>query len=279
MRNIKIKGEIYDFRAPKVMGIVNVTPDSFFAGSRVEVSRDLESRVLEMKSAGADILDLGGYSSRPGAADVSAEEEYCRLARGLEAVRRVWPEAVVSVDTFRGGVARRCVEEWGADIVNDIGGGDLDPTMFETVAELGVPYVLMHMRGTPATMSGLTDYADVTAEVLSDLSFKMGRLRELGVGDIIVDPGFGFAKTLDQNYELLRHLEDFRILEAPVLVGVSRKRMIQHVVGCGASEALNGTTVINTAALLKGASILRVHDVKEGVECVKLVRKIGINTD
>lgn len=231
---------------------------------------DITARALRMIEEGADFLDIGGYSSRPGCDDVSAEEEYSRLAMALEQVRGVAPDAVISVDTFRASVARRCVEEWNVQIINDIGGGTLDPDMFATVAELGVAYVLMHMRGTPETMTSMTDYADVTAEVVSDLAFKLAELHQLGVADVIVDPGFGFAKTMEQNFELLGHLEEFRILDCPVLAGLSRKSMIWRTLGCTPEESLNGTTVLNTLALDRGASILRVHDVKAAREAVAL---------
>lgn len=271
---INVGGNLMDFRSPKVMGIVNVTPDSFYGGSRVETAEAVRRRVAEMRRDGADIIDIGGFSSRPGASDVSPEEEYNRLAGGLEAVRIEWPEAIVSIDTFRSEVARRCVEEWNVAIVNDIGGGTLDPDMWNTVAELGVTYVLMHMRGTPATMTGLTDYGDVTAEVLSDLAFKLAELREAGVADVIIDPGFGFAKTVEQNYRLLADLREFRVLGAPLLAGLSRKTMIWKTLGVTADEARDGTIALDTVALMNGADILRVHDVRPAVETIKLLEQL-----
>lgn len=274
---INVGGNLMDFRSPKVMGIVNVTPDSFYGGSRVETAEAVRRRVAEMHRDGADIIDIGGFSSRPGASDVSPEEEYNRLAGGLEAVRIEWPEAIVSVDTFRAEVARRCVEEWNVAIVNDIGGGTLDPDMWNTVAELGVTYVLMHMRGTPATMTGLTDYGDVTAEVLSDLAFKLAELREAGVADVIIDPGFGFAKTVEQNYRLLADLREFRVLGAPLLAGLSRKTMIWKTLGVTADEARDGTIALDTVALMNGADILRVHDVRPAVETIKLLEQLPSN--
>lgn len=274
---INVGGNLMDFRSPKVMGIVNVTPDSFYGGSRVETAVAVRRRVAEMRRDGADIIDIGGFSSRPGASDVSPEEEYNRLAGGLEAVRIEWPEAIVSVDTFRAEVARRCVEEWNVAIVNDIGGGTLDPDMWNTVAELGVTYVLMHMRGTPATMTGLTDYGDVTAEVLSDLAFKLAELREAGVADVIIDPGFGFAKTVEQNYRLLADLREFRVLGAPLLAGLSRKTMIWKTLGVTADEARDGTIALDTVALMNGADILRVHDVRPAVETIKLLEQLPSN--
>lgn len=274
---INVGGNLMDFRSPKVMGIVNVTPDSFYGGSRVETAEAVRRRVAEMRRDGADIIDIGGFSSRPGASDVSPEEEYNRLAGGLEAVRIEWPEAIVSVDTFRAEVARRCVEEWDVAIVNDIGGGTLDPDMWDTVAELGVTYVLMHMRGTPATMTGLSDYGDVTAEVLSDLAFKLAKLREAGVADVIIDPGFGFAKTVEQNYRLLADLREFRVLGAPLLAGLSRKTMIWKTLGVTADEARDGTIALDTVALMNGADILRVHDVRPAVETIKLLEQLPSN--
>lgn len=278
-KTLNIRGELYSLQSPKVMGILNVTPDSFFAGSRAAAEEDICRRTLMMKEHGADIIDIGGYSSRPGADEVSVEEEKRRVALGVGCVRRVWPDAIISVDTFRADVARYAVAECGADIINDISGGDLDKDMFQTVADLKVPYILMHMRGNPQNMQSLTDYADVTADVLKDLSFKIAALRQLGVPDVIVDPGFGFAKTLEQNFELMENLEAFHSLNAPVLVGISRKSMVTRTLGVTPSEALNGTMVLNTIALMKGADILRVHDVRECAEAVKLVSALhgGIN--
>ena len=259
-----------DFSTPKVMAIINVTPDSFFSGSRMQTAADISSRVRQVRREGADILDIGGCSSRPGADEVSAEEEYSRLARGLEIVRKEWPEAVVSIDTFRSNVARRCIEEWGADIVNDISGGTLDPEMWRMVGDLQPVYVLMHMRGNPSTMQSLTGYTDVTAEVITDLSRKCYELHGLGVNDIIIDPGFGFAKTVRQNFQLLNELGEFCKMGMPVLAGLSRKTMIWKTLGVTPEESLSGTVALNAIALERGANILRVHDVKEAVQTVKL---------
>lgn len=254
------------------MAIINVTPDSFYAGSRSLTPGLVEERVRTAVAEGADMIDIGAYSSRPGADDVSADEEIRRLASGLEAVRKAAPNIPVSVDTFRADVARWCVTESGADIINDISGGTLDNRMFETVASLRVPYILMHMRGTPSTMQSLTDYPDgVTTGVMSELAPKVERLALMGVSDVIVDPGFGFAKTLEQNYRLLRDLEIFERFGLPLLVGVSRKSMVTRLLGVSAAEALNATTVINTLALERGASILRVHDVKAAREAVDII--------
>ena len=265
---LNIRGNLIEFNRPAVMGIVNVTPDSFFAGSRVPAD-SVTARVSEMMAQGADIIDLGGYSSRPGADTVTAEEELARLVPAIAAIRERFPDIPVSVDTFRADVARECIAQ-GADIINDIGGGDLDPEMFGTIADLRVPYILMHMRGTPATMQSLTDYDDVVADVLRDLAFKTDRLHQLGVNDVIIDPGFGFAKTVDQNYRLLAALGMFREIGCPVLAGVSRKTMIWKELGIHPDEALNGTTAINMIALMNGADILRVHDVRECPETVRL---------
>ena len=270
---INVNGTLMDLSTPRVMGIVNVTPDSFFAGSRTQTEADIARRVEQLLTEGADILDLGGYSSRPGAADVSPAEECERLRLGLSVIRRVCPDAVVSVDTFRADVARMCVEEYGAAIINDISGGDLDAEMFPTVARLGVPYILMHMQGTPQTMQDKPRYDDLLRDVFLYFARKVQQLRDLGQKDIILDPGFGFGKTLEDNYTLLAHLEEFAsVFQLPVLVGVSRKSMITKLLGITPAEALNGTTVLNTLCLTKGAAILRVHDVRPAVEAVRLVQ-------
>ena len=272
---LNIGGALMDFSTPKVMGIVNITPDSFFSQSRTEGRDVIRERVARMRGEGADILDIGGYSTRPGAADVSPDEEYSRLARALEVVREVWPDAPVSVDTFRASVARRCVEEWGVAIVNDVSGGTLDPEMWPVVAGLRVAYVLMHMRGTPQTMQSLTDYADVTADVVTDLARKVYELRGLGVNDIIIDPGFGFAKTPSQNFRLLDELGEFCRMGMPVLAGLSRKSMIWRTLGISPEESLEGTVALNAIALDRGADILRVHDVLPAVHAVRLLSMMG----
>ena len=270
--SINIGGRLIAIDRPQVMGILNVTPDSFFSGSRCG-SDDavIRRRVQQMLAEGVDMIDIGGYSSRPGADDIAPEEEYARLRKGIAIIREEAPDAIISVDTFRADVARRCVTECGAHIINDISGGDLDSDMYATVAKLKVPYILMHMRGTPATMTSLTEYDDVTADVIADIMAKASRLKELGVTDIILDPGFGFSKTVEQNYEMLRNIHNFVELDMPVLVGISRKSMIYKLLGSSPEESLNGTTVLNTIALLQGAHILRVHDVKAAVEAVKIV--------
>lgn len=256
------------------MGIVNVTPDSFYADSRTKTEADIERRVEMMLTQGADMLDLGGYSSRPGAAEVSVDEESRRLALGLKVVRRLAPEIPVSVDTFRSLVARRCVVDWDADIINDISGGLLDPQMASTVASLQVPAVVMHTRGTPATMQQLTHYARPVADVLAELAMRVSEFRRAGVADVIADPGFGFAKTVEQNYQLMASLREFRALEAPLLVGISRKSMIFKPLSITPAESLPGTIALNMAALERGASILRVHDVAEAVQTVKIFKML-----
>lgn len=263
---------------PWVMGILNVTPDSFYSASRTPGNEEIATRVRQLVSQGADIIDIGGYSSRPGADDVTAQEEYARLKRGIEAVKAIAPEMIISIDTFRADVARRCVIDDGADIINDISGGDLDPCMHATVAQLHTPYVMMHTRSTPATMQQHCDYPHgVTADVIASMGQKIDHLRQLGVCDIIVDPGFGFAKTLEQNYELLNNLEEFHLLGLPLLVGISRKSMIYRLLGITPEESLNSTTVLNTAALLHGCHILRVHDVVQAVEAVKITGALTRN--
>lgn len=268
--SLNVGGRLIEYSRPAVMGIVNVTPDSFYAGSRTADAEAVGRRVAAMLDEGVDIIDVGAYSSRPGAADVSPEEELERLARGLEALRRVAPDAVVSVDTFRASVARKAVSDFGPLIINDISGGALDEAMFETVAELGVPYIMMHMRGTPADMQEHCDYDNLAADVLAELGERLGRLTLMGVNDIIVDPGFGFSKTLEQNYELLESLPLFALFHRPILVGLSRKSMATRLLGIETAEALNATTVLNTLALDRGASILRVHDVAAARQAVDL---------
>ena len=271
---INANGRLMDLSEPQVMGILNVTPDSFYAGSRAETEQDIIRRLHQIVDEGASIVDIGGYSSRPDAEHISAEEEMNRLRNGLEIIRKHRPEVVVSVDTFRADVARMCVEEYGAAIINDISAGQMDGQMFTTIARLGVPYIIMHMKGTPQDMQVNPQYGHFLKEVFYYFSEKVQRLRDLGVKDIIIDPGFGFGKTLEHNYELMNHLEEFSLFELPLLVGVSRKSMIHKLLDITPQEALNGTTVLNSVALLKGADILRVHDVKEAVESVRIIGKM-----
>ncbi len=273
---LNLRGRLAEYSRPVVMGVLNVTPDSFYSGSRAQTHADITRRARQLVADGADMLDIGAYSSRPGADDVSADEELRRLEAGLSAVREaVGYDIPISVDTFRADVARRAVE-WGADIINDISGGLLDEGMFETVADLHVPYILMHMRGTPATMQTMTDYTDVVADVIGELSHKLSRLEELGVADVIIDPGFGFAKTLDQNYRLLSQLDAFAILGRPVRAGMSRKSMLTRLLGIDATEALVPTAIVGALALERGAAILRVHDPREAAQAIAIVEKLNI---
>lgn len=271
---INVGGKLMDLSEPQVMGILNITPDSFYSASRKNSEAEIRGRVEGILAEGGSIIDIGAYSSRPGADNISASEEMARLRGALQILRSVAPDAVVSVDTFRSDVAKMCVEEYGVQIINDISGGELDPQMFQTIAALGVPYILMHMKGNPQTMQVEPHYNDLLTEMLQYFGSKVQQLHELGVKDIIIDPGFGFAKTLDHNYQLMNRMQDLQVLGLPMLVGVSRKSMIYKLLGATPEGALNGTSVLNTLALLKGASILRVHDVKEAVEVVQIVKKM-----
>ncbi len=273
MQTLNIKGNLIDFVTPKVMGIINVTPDSFFGDSRLLTEKTILAKAEQMLLEGATFLDIGGYSTRPGAEEISIQEEIKRVSMAIGIILRQFPEAVISIDTFRSEVAKAAVEK-GAAIVNDVSGGCLDEKMFETVGALKVTYILMHMRGTPKTMTKLTDYDDVTIEVLKYFSERISMARAAGITDIIADPGFGFAKTPAQSFELLSNLELLQTLEIPLCIGISRKSMIYKTLGISVSESLNGTSVLNTIALTKGASILRVHDVKEAMECISLFQKL-----
>jgi dihydropteroate synthase len=271
-KTINCRGRLVDLSCPTVMGILNITPDSFFAGSRIVPDKVVET-ASRMLADGATFLDIGGYSTRPGAADISPTEEAERVLPIIEAILDSFPKTLLSVDTFRASVARQAVES-GASLINDVAGGTLDPDMFSTVVGLGVPYILMHLRGTPQTMQSLATYQNVTTEVIDELGIRLAKLRALGAKDVILDPGFGFAKTPAQNFQLLNHLADFSLFDEPLLVGLSRKTTVWKTLNISADEALNGTTVLNTIALLKGASILRVHDVREAVEAVKLTQQL-----
>ena len=271
---LNIDGELLSLSEPQVMGILNVTPDSFYADSRKGTEAEVADRATQILEEGGSMIDIGAYSSRPGADEVSPEEEMKRLALGLKTIRRIAPQAIVSVDTFRADIARMCVEEYGVQIINDISGGEMDQKMFQTVAELNVPYILTHMKGTPQTMQENATYDHLMAEMLQYFGGKVQELHGMGVKDIILDPGFGFAKTLDQNYELMNHLQDLKVLGLPLLVGVSRKSMIYRLLDSTAEESLNGTTVLNTLSLMKGANILRVHDVKACVETITIIKKM-----
>lgn len=274
-RTIRVNGQLMNLSTPKVMGILNVTPDSFYAGSRKETTSDIAYRVEQIITEGADMIDIGAYSSRPNAEHVSTKEEMARLRKGLEIIREVAPEAIVSVDTFRADVASMCVEEYSAALINDISGGQMDERMFDTVARLNVPYIMMHMQGTPQDMQLHIHYNHLRMEIMQYFALKVQELYARGVKDIIIDPGFGFGKTLAHNYELFKHLEDFKLFGLPLLVGISRKSMIYKLLDSSPEEALNGTTVLNTIALTKGADILRVHDVKACVEAVRIFNQMN----
>lgn len=268
-RTINIAGRLVSLDKPQVMGILNVTPDSFFQSSRCRSEEEIRERVCRIRREGATMVDVGAYSSRPGAEDVAMEEELRRLLPAVRIVREEWPEAIISVDTFRAEVARKAVEA-GANIINDISGGEMDAEMFSAIAELHVPYILMHMQGTPKDMQKAPAYDNLMCEVFRSLGERVETLHEMGVADVIVDPGFGFGKTMEQNYEMMARLGEFRLLGCPVLAGVSRKSMIYRLLENTPEESLNGTTALNTIALMNGADILRVHDVKEAVEAVKI---------
>ena len=272
-KTLNCRGRLVDLTVPAVMGILNVTPDSFFTGSRIALDKAVQT-AQKMLSAGATFLDVGGYSTRPGAVDVQPAEEVDRVVPVIEAILTSFPQALISIDTFRASVARQAVGA-GACLINDVSGGTLDPAMFATVAELpGVPYVLMHLRGTPQTMQSLATYSNVVTEVIDELAGQLTKLRAMGIHDILLDPGFGFAKTPAQNFELLSRLEAFRLFDKPILFGLSLKTTIWKTLVITADEALNGTSVLNTVALFKGVSVLRVHDVREAVEAVKLTQQL-----
>ena len=270
---INCKGQLIDLSQPKVMGILNITPNSFFDGGKFTNDDEILSQVKKMLNDGATFIDVGAYSSKPGADFVSEEEEINRLVPVIRLILKHYPDTLLSIDTFRSAVAKEALDN-GAAIINDISGGNLDEGMLTVIAQYNVPYIVMHMRGTPQTMQSLTNYDDIIKEMLFYFSSIIAKSRTLGINDLIIDPGFGFAKTLDQNYEVLRHLELFQMLDLPILAGISRKSMIYKVLDSSAKEALNGTTFLNAFALSKGASILRVHDVKEAVEAVKLYTKL-----
>lgn len=273
-RSIQLEGQLIMLDRPVVMGILNLTPDSFYDGGRYQSAKEALRRAGEILEQGGLIIDIGAISTRPGATAVSWEEEIDRLLPSVKAIRKHFPKAILSIDSYRSEVIKRVVEETGDCIVNDISGGTLDGKMFETVAKLGIPYILMHMQGTPQTMQQNPSYQDVVKEILFYLSTKVNTLKLLGVNDIILDPGFGFGKNLHHNYELLNRLDSFRLFELPLMVGLSRKTMIWKLLEITPEESLNGTTVLNTLALMGGADILRVHDVREAVETIRLVSEL-----
>jgi dihydropteroate synthase len=273
-RYINTGGKLLDLKIPRVMGILNVTPDSFFKGSRYSTDKEILRAATAMLEDGADILDVGGYSSRPGANDITIEEERSRVLKAIKLISKELPGAIISVDTFRADIAMEAVSDCGAHMINDISGGDADDKMFLTVEKLNVPYILMHMKGEPRTMQKNPVYDDIVADILKWFSERIFKLKSAGLKDIIIDPGFGFGKTIDHNFELLRRLGDFSITGLPVIVGISRKSMIWKTLDITSDKALNGTTALNAIALFKGADILRVHDVKEAVQTVRLISKL-----
>lgn len=270
-KTLNLNGNLVSLDRPQVMGILNITPDSFYKGSRVEQASDILKQAESMLTEGAMVLDIGGYSSRPGALEISQEEELSRVIPAIALVLKTFPEAFISIDTFRAEVAKAAIET-GACMINDISGGGLDEEMFNTVAKFNVPYILMHMQGNPKTMSTLTNYDDIAMDVAKYFGEKCSRLHEMGVKDIILDPGFGFAKNLKQNYDLLKNLGYLKMLNLPILAGISRKSMIYKSLDLKPEDALNGTTALHMTALMNGASMLRVHDVKEAIETVKLFK-------
>jgi dihydropteroate synthase len=272
---INCKGQLIDLSIPKVMGILNVTPNSFFDGGKYKNENEIILQVEKMLFEGAAFIDIGAYSSKPSAEFVSEQEEIDRIVPVIELILKQFPETLLSIDTFRAEVAKASIES-GAAITNDIAAGELDDKMFDVISKYNVPYIMMHMRGNPQTMQSMTQYDDIVKEILFYFSEKVNKARSFGINDLILDPGFGFAKTTDQNYEVLQKMELFNLLELPVLAGVSRKSMIYKTLNNTAQEALNGTTVLNTIALTKGAKILRVHDVKEAMECITLFNKVNL---
>lgn len=273
-KTLNAGGRLLDLTVPKVMGILNVTPDSFFDGRKFLTPSEILNQVEKMLKEGADFIDVGGYSSRPGAEDISVEEEMSRALPAVELIVKKFPNTIVSIDTFRSQVAQRAFEA-GALLINDISGGDLDEKMLPTVASMNAAYVMMHMKGSPQTMTQLASYENMILEITSSLQTKIEKLRKLGHKDVMIDPGFGFAKNVEQNFKLLQQLDHLQVLGKPILVGLSRKSMIWKTLQTNPENALNGTTALNTVALLKGASILRVHDVKEAKEVISLVTQLG----
>lgn len=276
--SINIRGQLLILDSPKVMGILNVTPDSFYLNSRKQTDEDITKRIEQLVTEEVDIIDIGGYSTRPNAEDVAPSEEMNRLRRALKIIKEIAPKTIISVDTFRSEVASMCVEEYGADIINDISAGELDANMFSTIARLNVPYILTHMKGTPQDMQQKPSYENIMGEVLPYLAEKVNRLHDMGVKDIIVDPGFGFGKSIEHNYQMMAHLEGFHSLECPLLAGVSRKSMVYRLLEVSPDEALNGTTALHSIALMKGVHILRVHDVTACKQCIKIVENITHNS-
>ncbi|MBO7133865.1 MAG: dihydropteroate synthase [Bacteroidales bacterium] len=276
MQNINIKGTIYDFSNPRIMGILNFTPDSFNPASRVVDNGEIKERIEKMFSDGADMIDIGGMSTRPNCEIISADAEWNRLKPALEIIAKHFADRIFSLDTFRAEIARRAITEYGISIVNDISAGDADSKMFEVVAETHAPYIIMHGAPNPTSLHSSTEYSSFINDILHFFSEKVNKLHSLGISDIIIDPGFGFSKTVEQNYELMEHLADFDIFDLPLLVGISRKSMIWKYLKISVEQSLNGTSILNTIALSKGANILRVHDVTEAVEALKICQKLNL---
>ena len=277
MKTINCKGRLIDLSSPKVMGILNITPDSFYDGGKYKSDSDFLTQVESMLAEGATFIDIGAYSSRPGADHISEKEELNRLTPVLNAVCSRFDDVIISVDTFRSNVAKHAIEQ-GAAIINDISAGRADKKMIETIRAFQVPYIMMHMRGTPQNMSSKTEYENLLVDVVKELSEQVHLAKKIGINDLVVDPGIGFAKDTNQNFTILKHLDYFDIFELPILLGVSRKSMIYKTLNCNSENALNGTTVLNSIGLAKGASILRVHDVKEAMECIKLFESLESNS-
>lgn len=269
--SININGKLFSFKTPKIMGILNTTPDSFYDGGKYTNISQLKTRINTLVSEGADIIDIGGMSSRPGSDSVSENEEWERLMPGLEMIREMYPDIPISVDTFRSKIARKSVEKYQAGIINDISAGDFDNEMFETIAELQVPYIIMHMSGTPKTMQLNPDNKDILKNIFDYFSIKIENLKKLGIHDIIVDPGFGFGKTIEDNYMILNYLDRFQTFEFPILCGMSRKSMIYKLLNSTPKKSLNGTSILNTIAIQKGCNLLRVHDVAQAKEVITIV--------
>jgi dihydropteroate synthase len=274
IRSLNCGGKLLDLSVPRVMGILNVTHDSFYDGGKYVTSDKIRVQLNKMIGEGADIIDIGGISTRPGSKPVSEKEELKRIIPAIKLAREHHPDTIISVDTYRSRIARYVVKEFAVEVINDISGGELDGNMYETIAELNVPYIMMHMKGNPATMQNFTDYKDIIKEMIVYFSDKTAHLSKLGVRDLVIDPGFGFSKTTGQNFFLLNHLDTFQLFELPLMIGLSRKSMLYKTLETSPSEVLNGTTILHTIALMKGVNILRVHDVKEAVEAIILTEKL-----
>ena len=275
-RSLNCRGKLIDLSVPKVMGILNITPDSFYDGGRYDTEEKILARITQMISEGADIIDIGGMSTRPESNPVSEEEEIGRIVPAVKLIRKHFPETLISIDTYRANVTRIAVRDYSVNIINDISGGEMDGKMFETIADLHVPYIMMHMRGSPLIMQTQTIYKDILSEIIDCFASRIERLKSMGILDLIIDPGFGFSKTADQNFFLLNNLGTFRIFGLPVMIGISRKSMIYRTLGTDSEGSLNGTTVLNTVALLNGADIIRVHDIREAVQAITLLEKLKI---